>query len=203
MSGTDGKLPLEKFLSLRICSVFAIVLPVVFACLWVASATIDGDWTFGEDSLSRMGISENPVSAALFNYGCIFCGLMGALIGVGTALNERGFNLITGIAYSVGMVFLMLVGVFPMDLGSIHYIVASTFGVFMFIVLVFNTVTDYLQKWHPEIDIVIIAVALFLLFTQKFELWEPLLVIIVMIWTIIHGIKMRMFEDAFPLSFKI
>ena len=202
MPDTDGKLPLENYLSLRFCSIIAIALPGVFLLLWIASATLDGQWVFGQDSLSRMGISENALAAALFNFGCMFCGAMGILLGIGTAVNERGFNLYAGIAYAVGMAFLMMVGVFPMNQGSIHYIVASTFGVFMFITLIFSAITDYRQRWHPEIDVLLLALSVVFIAVLTFTFWEPLLVIFVMVWTVIHGIKMRLFGDAFPLSIK-
>ena len=202
MSGTDGKLPLEEIVSLKTCSILAVLIPVVFAILWITSATLDGEWTFGTDSLSRMGISDNPVSAALFNYGCMVTGALGFILGYATAVHEKGYNTYCGAAYSAGMVFLMVVGIFPMDQGIIHYIAAGVFGIFMFIALIFSALTDYYQRWHPEVDLIILAAALILIATQIFEMWEPLLVIFVMVWTVIHGIKMRMFADQFPLSIK-
>ena len=202
MSGTDGKLPLEDRISLETCSFLAIVLPFIFAVLWICSAFIDGDWTFGKDSLSRMGISESAVSALLFNGGCIITGAMGVLVGYGTAVHERGYNTYAGAAYALGMLFLMFVGIFPMDLGTIHYVVASAFGILILVAVIFFAVTDHRQDWHPEIDIIIIVASAVLVATQEFEMWEPLLVIFVMVFTVIHGIKMRLFHDAFPLSIK-
>ncbi|AGI47695.1 Protein of unknown function (DUF998) [Thermoplasmatales archaeon BRNA1] len=166
--------------------------PIVFSVLWVLSATIDGDWTFGEDSLSRMGISENRIAAALFNGGCVFVGAMGFIVGIGIMSGKDPLSKPEGIAYSAGMVFLMLVGVFPMDLGTIHNTVATTFGVFVFIAILLASAVDYRNRDHPEIDVIVLAFTVIMLATQRFEVWEPLLVIATMVWTAVLGLKMRL-----------
>ena len=187
------------YLSLRTCSFLAFAASVMFAVLWISSATLDGEWTFGVDSLSRMGISENAVAAGLFNYGCMAAGAVGILIGIGMIVHEKGLCTIVGILYSVGLFFLMLVGVFPMDQGDIHYIVASTFAILVFFAVVVGAVNDFLHMWHPEIDAAIIAAMVVFVATQPFPMWEAVLTILALVWTALQGVKMRVHEDSFPL----
>ena len=191
-----------NYIPLKYCAVMAIIVPIVFALLWIASATLDGEWQFGVDSLSRMGISENALAAALFNYGCMFVGICGIIIGIGMAVHIRGPGMIVGALYAIGTLFLMLVGVFPMDQPDIHYAVASTFGVFVSLALCAAAAMDYYNMWHPELDAMIVILSLILIGTQEFAMWEAVLVIFTMYWTAVQGIKMIVLKDAFPIQFK-
>ena len=189
------------YLPLRTCSWLAFIAPPIFIVLWVLSATLDGDWVFGVDSLSRMGVSDDRVAAGLFNCGCMAVGAMGILIGVGMAVHMKGLYTVVGILYSVAMIFLILVGVFPMDLGTIHYVVSDTFGILAFFAVVTSSVNDFLRMWHPEIDAALIAAIVVFVATQPFPLWEAVLVILALAWTVMQGVKMRIHEDSFPLRF--
>lgn len=187
----------KKILPLKIPAALAIFIPPLFAVLWIASATIDGKWVFGVDSLSRMGISENVLSAALFNYGCIGTGAMGMVVGMGMAIHQDGFRRLKGVFYTAGMFFLMLVGVFPMSLGSIHYIVASIFGLCCLCALVCSMIANWGLGKYTEINGVLVVVSLILIATQPFALWEAILVIISLFWTMSQGLSMAIRYGAF------
>ena len=186
----------QKILTARILTLLAVALPVFFAVMWVSSASTDGLWRFGEESLSRLGVSEDQVAAALFNGGCISAGTMGIILGLGTAANRKDFGFAAGIAYAAGMFFLVLVGVLPLTAGRIHYIVASFFGILMMISLILTAINDHRRRMHPEAEILFIVISLVLIATQRFAMWEALLVIIVMVWTALQGVKVRIYNGA-------
>ncbi len=186
----------QKILTARILTVLALSVPVFFAMMWASSALIDGLWRFGEESLSRLGVSEDPVAALLFNGGCISTGAMGIIVGLGIAAHNEDFGSLAGITYAAGMFFLVLVGALPLTAGMIHYVVASIFGILMMISLILTAIHDHRRRMHPEAEILFIVISLVLIATQRFAMWEALLVIIVMIWTVLQGIKMRVYSGT-------
>jgi len=187
---------LRNILTTRILTLLAVALPAFFAVMWISSASTDGLWRFGEESLSRLGVSEDPVAALLFNGGCISTGAMGIIVGLGNAAHKEDFGSLAGIAYAAGMFFLVLVGALPLTAGMIHYVVASIFGILMMISLILTAIHDHRRRMHPEAEILFIVISLVLIATQRFAMWEALLVIIVMIWTVLQGIKMRVYSGT-------
>ncbi len=188
---------LAQRIPLRFVTILALVLPAVFAVLWISSATIDGLWAFGVDSLSRMGISEDRVAAALFNGGCIVCGAMGTIIGLGTAAHRERAGTLAGILYAAGMVFLLLVGVFPMDQPDIHYVVATLFFTLVLFSVIITAVDSRRLGRHFELDVLPFVLSILFMSTMVFPLWEALIVIIFMVWTILQGIRMARYDAVF------
>ncbi len=194
---------IEKYLTLKLVTILAITLPFVFAVLWISSATLNGQWTFGVHTLSHMGISENALAAALFNGGCMACGAMGILIGLGTAAHKEcagtiveRTGTIAGMFYAVGMFFLILVGVFPMDQKPIHYIVATLFFALVLFNIIIAAVDNRRLGRHFEIDVAFFALSLLFMATMAFPLWEALIVILIMIWTVLLGVRYIHYEGA-------
>jgi len=187
----------KKILPLKVVAALAITIPPLFAVVWIASATLDGRWVFGVDSLSRMGISENQISAALFNYGCIAAGAMGVTVGIGMAIHQDRYRRLKGVFYATGMFFLMLVGVFPMSLGAIHYLVASLFGLLCLGALICSMIANWGQGKYTEFNGVLVVVSLILVATQPFAMWEAILVIICMFWTVSQGLSLIIRHGAF------
>ncbi len=195
--------PVSRYIPVKLVTILSIVLPFVFAILWISSATLNGQWTFGVHTLSHMGISENALAAALFNGGCMVCGAMGILIGLGTAAHKEcagtiaeRTGTIAGLFYGVGMFFLILVGVFPMDQKPIHYIVATLFFALVLFNIIIAAVDNRRLGRHFEIDVACFALSLLFMATMAFPLWEALIVIIIMIWTVLLGVRMIRYDES-------
>ena len=185
---------------LRIFGYVATVVPLLFTLLWILSASIDGSWKFGVNSLSDMGISDNAVSAFLFNFGCMITGIMGMFVGFGLFEYGRRTLKVGGIIYIIGMLFLSLVGVFTLDNFNMHFIVATTFSVAGGIGIVVSSISDWKVSWYLYADVFLIATAVIFTLTTPFEMWEPVATIASMTWVFITGIKMlrneeRLFTD--------
>ena len=181
---------------LKVFAYLAFIMPAFFTIMWILSATIDGSWTFGINSLSDMGISENPTSAFLFNFGCMVTGILGVLIGFGMFAYGKRTNKAGGLLYIVSMVFLALVGVFTLP-QTMHYVVATSYGLFFGISVVVSSVSDWKLSWYPYFDLVYIVFSVIVVSTQVFEMWEPIMVIAAMVWTVIIGYKMIREESLF------
>ena len=184
-----------EFPELRRIIPLTVIMPIFFATMWILSATIDGRWTFGVNSLSDMGVSENALSAFLFNFGCIVAGLGGFVISIATFAYGKRTLRVGGVVAAAGFIFLSLVGVFTLDIYPIHSFVASTFGVLLFVSIVVSSISDYRISWYLYFDIPFIIVMIVIVLTQPFAVWEALTVIGAMIWILVLGYKMRIHDE--------
>ena len=184
-----------EFPELRRIIPLTVIMPIFFATIWILSATIDGRWTFGVNSLSDMGVSENALSAFLFNFGCIVAGLGGFVISIATFAYGKGTLRVGGAVAAAGFFFLSLVGVFTLDIYPIHSFVASTFGVLLFVSIVVSSISDYRISWYLYFDIPFIIVMIVIVLTQPFAVWEALTVIGAMMWILVLGYKMCVKND--------
>jgi len=184
-----------RFPELRIIGYIAIAAPLLFVTLWISSATIDGSWQFGVNSLSDMGISDNAVSAFLFNFGCMITGILGMVAGAGMVVYGKRTLRAGGAMYIIGMLFLSLVGVFTLDNYDMHRFVATTFSVMSGLAIVVSSVSDWKVSWYLYADIVLIGFSVVVFVTTQFEMWEPLITIASMIWALILGIKILRNEE--------
>lgn len=184
-----------RFPELRIIGYIAIVAPLLFVTLWISSATIDGSWQFGVNSLSDMGISDNAVSAFLFNFGCMVTGILGMIAGAGMIVYGKKTLKVGGGMYIIGMLFLSLVGVFTLDNYDMHRFVATTFSVMSGLAIVVSSVSDWKVSWYLYIDIILIGFSIIVFITTHFEMWEPLITIASMIWALTLGIKILRKEE--------
>ena len=191
-----------EFPELRYFGYTAIAASLIFPVMWIISATTDGSWTFGVDTLSDMGISDNPFSAFMFNFGCILMGLLG--IAVGSAAFVYGKRTIRygSLLYMFSMLSLFFVGVFTLNT-DMHYVVATSFFVVCGMSVVVISISDFKISWYLYPDIVLIAVMVITIMTLEFEVWEPIYTICSLIWTFTFGIKMiegdeRLFRDTSP-----
>lgn len=180
---------------LKVFACLALIMPVIFAGMWILSATIDGNWTFGVNSLSDMGISENEMSAFLFNYGCFVSGLAGFFVGIGTFVYGKRTLRIGGLIAAVGFIFLLLVGIFTLNTFHMHKFVATTFGELVFISVVVSSVSDFKVSWYLYFDILLIIGMVAAVKTQPFAVWEAITVIGTMIWNLMLGYKMHVHDD--------
>lgn len=183
-----------KIPELRFFAILAFVMTLFFSVIWIASAATDGEWIFGADSLSRMGISENPVSAFLFNFGCIVSGISGIVIGLGPFAYGKRMVRIGGAFFMLAMVFLAFVGIFKMPTTE-HFLVAASYGILLSISIIVTSISDWKTSWYPYFDIVFIIGGFTVVLTQPFELWEAVMVIAALTWTAVMGYKMLVRDD--------
>ena len=184
-----------RFPELKIFGYIAMAAPVLFVVVWMMSAAFDGSWRFGVNSLSDLGISDNAVSAFLFNFGCMIAGIMGMFVGFGLFEYGRRTLKVGGIIYIIGMLFLSLVGVFTLDNFNMHFIVATTFSVAGGIGIVVSSISDWKVSWYLYADVFLIATTVIFTLTTPFEMWEPVATIASMTWVFITGIKMLRNEE--------
>ncbi len=180
---------------LRFFSYIALVMPFVFTALWISSALVDGEWRFGFDSLSEMGISDDTVGAFLFNFGCITSGISGIIFGFGIFAYGKSVIRLGGALFTFSLLFLSLVGVFNLHFGDVHYFVASTFGLVLGISYVFLSLKDWGHIVYLIVDVTFIAVCIIFTLDTPFTVWEPTLIISSMVWIFFLGVKMYREED--------
>ena len=176
------------FPELKVFGYTALFAPLLFTVMWIMSAAIDGSWQFGVNSLSDMGISQNAISAFLFNSGCIITGIFGMFVGFGMFLYGKRTLTVGGIVYIIGMFFLSLVGVFTLH-QSMHYVVSTAFGLITALAVAISSLSDWKVSWYLYADIILAAVAIVAVATQPFEMWESITTITSLIWISIFGIK--------------
>ena len=190
-----------RFPELRMIGYIAIAAPLLFVALWISSATIDGSWQFGVNSLSDMGISDNAVSAFLFNFGCMITGILGMIVGAGLIVYGKRTLKVGGAVYIIGMLFLSLVGVFTLDNYDMHRFVATSFSVASGLAIVISSVSDWKVSWYLYTDIAVIGFSITVFMVTHFEMWEPLITIASMIWVLILGVKIfRKEEELFNIT---
>lgn len=181
---------------LRFFSYIALVMPFVFTALWISSALVDGEWRFGFDSLSEMGISDDTVGAFLFNFGCIISGISGIVFGFGIFAYGKSVIRLGGALFTFSLLFLSLVGVFNLHFGDVHYFVASTFGLVLGISYVFLSLKDWGHIVYLIVDVTFITVCIIFTVDTPFTVWEPTLIISAMVWIFFLGVKMYREEDT-------
>ena len=175
---------------LRFFSYIALVMPFVFTVLWISSALVDGEWRFGFNSLSEMGISDDTVGAFLFNFACIISGISGIIFGFGIFAYGKSVIRLGGALFTFSLLFLSLVGVFNLNFGDVHYFVASTFGLVLGISFVFLSLKDWGHIVYLIVDVTFIAVCIIFTLDTPFTVWEPTLIISSMVWIFFLGVKM-------------
>ena len=83
--------------------VIAISATALMFAFCISSAVLNGDWHILEDPLSRLGISENPVAAFLFNFGCVLTGLLGVVAASGIVQYSSAMMKTAGVTIMLGM----------------------------------------------------------------------------------------------------
>lgn len=185
-----------KMPPLRFFSYIALVMPFVFTALWILAALVDGEWRFGFDSLSEMGISDDTVGAFLFNFACIISGISGIVFGFGIFAYGKSVIRLGGAMFTFSLLFLSLVGVFNLHFGDVHYFVASTFGLVLGISFVFLSLKDWGHILYLVADVIFITVCIVFTLDTPFEVWEPALIISSMVWIFVLGVKMYREEET-------
>lgn len=174
----------------------AICAAFIFAIAWIVAACGDVTWVVGENTLSDLGVSDVGVSADAFNYGCIICGALFAIFGVGKAAFEKRCNSASGIMMIIAGLALIGVGVFTKDFGNgnAHLAVAYAFFLFLTISIILTGIGDYQEKKTipVAVTVAIFMTALGCFALMSIEMAEAVAVACALLWAVVQGAKLAM-----------
>jgi hypothetical membrane protein len=189
------------FLSPRVGAISGIIGSIAFAVLWVAAAYQDGSWILGKMTLSELGDRSRP-GALLFNSGAIFAGLMSLVFSVGLyrVLSTSILGRLGTVTLAIASIFLIGVGVFPIDTGTPHTVVSLAF----FILGAIAMALLILPAWrshvlHPSgglLTAVLLAVSMIGVATLAVPAAEALSVGCLLVWTVLIGFRMLWHHPA-------
>lgn len=185
---------IERFLPFT-----GIILSLVFATMWITSASIDGVWKFGTNTLSDLGISSNPAAAIIFNSACMLTAVIGLAMSYYRIRYEKSpFNRYGGYVLALSMVFLFLVGVFTKADATlpIHMFVSITYGILLLIGIILSVFGDRGYGQFPAIDAVMaVACVVFSIAFRRAE-WEAVDIIICLVWIALQSFKAIYYRDV-------
>lgn len=184
---------------IRLLGIGAMIAPLLFGIMWLAAAMTDGQWVFGQNTLSTLGISENAVAAAIFNSACVISGILGILFGIFRYEYENKPNRIGSIALIIGMFLLALVGTVTkaQDTHTIHVIIATCFGAFWFIAMLLSVAGDKRYRWIRISTVILIIFCAVMIMTQKKAMWEAWIIIAGNVWIVLQGVKYTLYSNDF------
>ncbi|MBO4552254.1 MAG: DUF998 domain-containing protein [Candidatus Methanomethylophilaceae archaeon] len=175
----------------RVSPIAGILCVVSFITLWVLAAVVDGHWVLGENTLSDLGVCGSNAAQLCFNGGCAIAGLLAVIFAMGL-IERKGAWRICGIMMALAGVMLIGVGIVNLSYGEAHVIDATAHGALAAISMAISVYADW-KDGHKRMVaytcILIIACAI-VTFTQKFEVFEPFGVCVVMAWALGQSIKL-------------
>lgn len=151
-----------------------------FSAAWVSAVAVDGNWPFGVEMVSRLGISNTP-ARHIFNAGAMVSGILAAafayLLVKSTSLSPHFLLLmVAGIA-------LFFVGVFDMN-HFFHNIAAISLFVIVWISMLFLVFRD-MRSGNPlngYVNAICAATIAMLLVLTPLPFFEAIAIIIMMAW---------------------
>jgi len=162
-----------------------------FCVLWMIAVFADPSWTFQENYISDLGVSDSETARAAFTLGCIITGATMALYGVSKAWNGKSATAASGVFIVAAGVFLALTGVFNKDAGDIHHFATYLFFFCILLGIVVGALADY-KKGNALFaatagGLVVIAFASYFIVTC--EGFEVVSIICILAWFVIDCIK--------------
>ncbi len=137
-----------------------------------------------------MGISAEPVTAVLFNAACIVTGISILIFFYLLAEEDTGGGVAGAYIASASGIFLSFVGVFNLNTGAFHYFFATAFGVLAVMGVILYTMRDMNKGRGVQsaMTFVMLCLGLFAVVRFEFELWEPIVVILGLVWLFLFSI---------------
>jgi hypothetical membrane protein len=172
------------------CGMFVPV--VIFTSLSVSIAS--SPWfTWTQHALSDLGIQEN--TAALFNYGMIFGGILALVFSFG--LMKILSKKLGAYVLALSSLALIGIGVFPETIFTLHFITSASFFVLLGIALLIIGLTSRRNSFErtiglPALVLVMVAISstVFLFHFDGIAITEALSCFPAFIWCSIVGMKM-------------
>ncbi len=173
-------------------SMAGIFLGTLLPIALVVAIFMDGSWTFNENSLSDLGVSDNPTVANIFNSVCMFGGVLMAIVGLGKVNLGKDLDRTSGICLVIGAVFLFLVGVFPKDQLAIHICVAMVFFSMTTAAVLTSMVSDYRNKRRlsATISSILLVISLAAIPGFSYKGLEVIGFVCMYIWFLVQGFSL-------------
>jgi hypothetical membrane protein len=190
-----------RFLSPRVGSICGIIGSIAFAALWIGAVYLDGNWVLGEMTLSELGDRSRPGSL-VFNGGVIFAGIMFMAFSAGLyrVLSSSVLGRLGTIVLAISSIFLIGVGVFPIDTGTPHTIVSIAFFTLGAIALALLVVPAWrshvLHRGGGLVTLVLLLISLAGLATLALPAAEALSVGCLILWAVLIGIRVLWHHPA-------
>jgi hypothetical membrane protein len=126
-----------------ICGLSAVL---AFLVLYMIAMSLDSTYVFGKNYLSDLGVSKG---AWAFNTALILVGLLlmpFSVLGLGPALGDTRWAMISKIMLVISALFLVSIGVFTEDAGDVHGVVSYGFFLTMLVAFVFVALALHKSK---------------------------------------------------------
>jgi Predicted membrane protein len=188
---------MQKNKTHRLIGVSGVLAVIVFFLMWFMAAAEDPAWIFGENMLSTLGVSVSGNAAIIFNIGCIVSGLLIMVSGMGVAILTKKEYSAAGVAIAFGGLFLVLVGLFPEDLETMHNIVAGSLFLFLIAGMLLMTVGDWKENrvFFGGLAMLFLAAILGAVLTQELALAETIASILILVWFGFNAIKITVRQN--------
>lgn len=162
---------------------------IAFTACWVISALLWDEWTLGQYSLSSLGSCGVDSAEMFFNFGCLITGFLVIFPGLYLVENENRFFRISGYAALICGIACAAIGVITENYGIMHNLTASIYAVFAVIFIASSGAGDYLEgkKMLTAVAAILLLVSGTLSLIQPFEVFEPVAVSCILLWTFIQS----------------
>lgn len=175
-------------------AVIGICVAFIFAVVWVIAANADPSWVLGENTLSDMGVSDVQLTADLFNYGTMLCGVLILIYGIGKAYCESRCSRASGCMLAIAGIFMIGIGYMTKDVGNgnLHEIVAYLFFLFLLIAVITSAFGDWAEgkKLNVAVTIILFLITLWALAFDTLAMAEAVAVACALVWIIAESVKM-------------
>lgn len=175
----------------RYCAVAGMVSSIGFLFLWIASALLAPSWELGSYSLSDLGVCGLQSAELCFNLACGLSGSMAIIFSLGVIKLEDSFRYCGFITLISGFA-LIGIGVVTLRYGIAHNIVA---GIYFFTAIASVILSIYCDRKDGRKGFAIFEAILFVIMlissiTQIFEVYEPIVVSCILLWTFAHSYRL-------------
>jgi len=162
---------------------------VAFLVLYMIAMSLDSTYVFGKNYLSDLGVSNG---AWAFNAALILAGVLiipFSVLGLGQALGDTIWAVISKVMLVISALFLVSVGVFTEDAGDIHGVVSYGFFLTMLVAFVFVALalhdTQYLGQSGYGFTLLVFVFGLILLPMGGDPLSETVAVLGIIVWGLV------------------
>lgn len=167
---------------------------IAFTLCWIISALLWDEWTLGQYSLSSLGSCGVDSAEMFFNFGCLITGFLVIFPGLYLVEDENRFFRISGYAALICGIACSAIGVITENYGIMHNLAASIYAVFAATFIAASGAGDYLEgkKILTAVAAILLIVSGILSLVQPFEVFEPVAVSCILLWTFIQSATLLM-----------
>lgn len=162
---------------------------IAFTVCWIISALLWDEWSLGEYSLSSLGACGVDSAEMFFNFGCLITGFLVIFPGLYLIEDKNVYFRISGYAALICSIACAAIGVITENYGAMHNLTASIYAVFAATFIASSAAGDYLEgkKALTAVAAILLAVSGILSLTTSFEVFEPVAVSCILLWTFIQS----------------